>query len=203
MGETAVTRALRRLGASARDAPAAPAPGAARLSPTSWRRSTPSSAMAPTARSAPSPTPSRVVFGVGFAIADRIARSLGVAGRRARARPRGVTHVLLEAERAGSTCLPVDELARRLTELLGAPPPTGTIDGSSMTGNWSATTSGSIAARSTRSSVSWPSGWPTLVRTAPGRPRPRAGPQGAASRCGVARTTTRTRTPAPAHRRAA
>jgi exodeoxyribonuclease V alpha subunit len=68
------------------------------------------------------------VFGVGFAVADRIARGLGVAAdgpERARA---GVTHVLAEAERAGSTCLPADELTRRLTELLGARPTPGTID---------------------------------------------------------------------------
>ena len=68
------------------------------------------------------------VFGVGFAIADRIARGLGAAAdgpERARA---GVTHVLAEAERAGNTCLPIDELTRRLSELLGTRPAPGTID---------------------------------------------------------------------------
>ncbi len=67
------------------------------------------------------------VFGVGFTIADRIARGLGVprdGPERARA---AVSHVLLEAERAGSTCLPEDELTRRLTELLGGSPPDATI----------------------------------------------------------------------------
>jgi exodeoxyribonuclease V alpha subunit len=68
------------------------------------------------------------VFGVGFTIADRIARGLGVAAdgpERARA---AVSHVLLEAERAGNTCLPVDELSRRLTELLGGSPAPDTVD---------------------------------------------------------------------------
>ena len=51
-------------------------------------------------------------------------RALGRRRRRlTRARrARGVLHVLSEAERAGSTCLPVAELATRAGELLGAAP---------------------------------------------------------------------------------
>ena len=59
------------------------------------------------------------VFGVGFQIADQIARSQGIepdSPARARA---GVVHVLAEAERAGSTCLPVNELTATVGELLG------------------------------------------------------------------------------------
>ena len=52
------------------------------------------------------------MFGVGFQIADTIARAQGVApDSPARARA-GVVHVLAEAERDGSTCLPVGELRR-------------------------------------------------------------------------------------------
>jgi exodeoxyribonuclease V alpha subunit len=62
------------------------------------------------------------VFGVGFQIADTIARAQGVpADSPARARA-GIMHVLGEAERSGSTCLPVPELAARAADLLGAPP---------------------------------------------------------------------------------
>ncbi len=60
------------------------------------------------------------VFGVGFVIADRIARVVGtpIDGiQRSRA---GCLHVLAEAERAGSTCLPLDGLRESLEELLGA-----------------------------------------------------------------------------------
>ena len=62
------------------------------------------------------------VFGVGFHTADRIARAGGVAAdspERTRAR---VVHVLAEAEKDGSTCLPVGELAAKAA-LLGGPPP--------------------------------------------------------------------------------
>ena len=58
------------------------------------------------------------VFGVGFLIADRIARASegGIEpGRRERA---AIVHVLSEAERNGSTCLPEDALSmggRRIT----------------------------------------------------------------------------------------
>ncbi len=63
------------------------------------------------------------VFGVGFAIADRIARTGGIAPD-APARSRAaVVHTLAEAERDGSTCLPVAELATRAAALLAGPPP--------------------------------------------------------------------------------
>jgi len=65
------------------------------------------------------------VFGIGFQIADTIARSVDVpADSPARARA-AVLHALSEAERAGSTCLPVAELAVRAGELLGARPDAG------------------------------------------------------------------------------
>ena len=51
------------------------------------------------------------MFGVGLPIADRIARAAGVAaadGRSARG-PRTL-HLLAEAERSGSTCLPLERL---------------------------------------------------------------------------------------------
>jgi exodeoxyribonuclease V alpha subunit len=67
------------------------------------------------------------VFGVGFRIADTIARSGGIdAGSPARAAA-AVVHVLTEAEKDGSTCLPVAELAARAAELLEAPPPTAAL----------------------------------------------------------------------------
>jgi exodeoxyribonuclease V alpha subunit len=58
------------------------------------------------------------VFGVGFSTADRIARGLGLPPddpERARA---GAVHLLSEAERGGSTCLPASTLCTRLGELL-------------------------------------------------------------------------------------
>ena len=67
------------------------------------------------------------VFGVGFRIADAIARAGGAAADApARARA-GVLHVLAEAERDGSTCLPAAELAARAGELLGAAPDPGLL----------------------------------------------------------------------------
>ena len=62
------------------------------------------------------------VFGVGFQTADTIARSLEVAADSPARTRAGVLHVLSEAERAGSTCLPVVELAGRAGELLGVAP---------------------------------------------------------------------------------
>jgi exodeoxyribonuclease V alpha subunit len=62
------------------------------------------------------------VFGVGFHTADTIARAGGVppdSPARARA---GVIHVLAEAEKDGSTCLPVAELAAKAGVLLGGQP---------------------------------------------------------------------------------
>jgi exodeoxyribonuclease V alpha subunit len=61
------------------------------------------------------------VFGVGFLTADRIARGLGVP-RDGRERARAATlHLLTEAERRGSTCMPIDSLLSSLDELLGSP----------------------------------------------------------------------------------
>jgi exodeoxyribonuclease V alpha subunit len=60
------------------------------------------------------------LFGVGFAIADRIAAAGGVSPddpERARA---AVMHLLGEAERGGSTCLPLTAVTEGLRGLLGA-----------------------------------------------------------------------------------
>ena len=62
------------------------------------------------------------VFGVGFQTADTIARALDFAADSSARTSAGVLHVLSEAERAGSTCLPVPELAGRAGELLGTAP---------------------------------------------------------------------------------
>jgi len=62
------------------------------------------------------------VFGVGFHTADTIARAAGYRGDSPARIRAGVIHVLVEAERDGSTCLPVGELAPEAEELLGAPP---------------------------------------------------------------------------------
>jgi exodeoxyribonuclease V alpha subunit len=61
------------------------------------------------------------VFGVGFNLADRIARAIGSGGDdgdRARA---GALHLLSEAERGGSTCMAAERLLSELRELLGEP----------------------------------------------------------------------------------
>jgi exodeoxyribonuclease V alpha subunit len=59
------------------------------------------------------------VFGVGFLVADRIARAVGAPpDSHARARA-GTLHLLSEAERAGSTCMPGEALLPALAELLG------------------------------------------------------------------------------------
>src|SRR5215212_152446 len=69
------------------------------------------------------------VFGVGFRIADAIARAGGIP-RDAPARTRAaVVHALAEAERDGSTCLPVAELASRAAALLDGPPPDAALLG--------------------------------------------------------------------------
>ncbi len=68
------------------------------------------------------------VFGVGFLTADRIARSVGAEpGSPERARA-GAIHLLSEAERGGSTCLPAPKLIASLAELLGAAVPEQLID---------------------------------------------------------------------------
>jgi exodeoxyribonuclease V alpha subunit len=61
------------------------------------------------------------VFSVGFLIADRIARLLGVAPDSAQRTRAAVLHVLAEAERDGSTCLPLDRLLPAVNELLTEP----------------------------------------------------------------------------------
>jgi exodeoxyribonuclease V alpha subunit len=68
------------------------------------------------------------VFGVGFLTADRIARGLGVAPddpERARA---ALVHLLSEAERSGSTCMPVSDLLEAADALLGCSPPEALVD---------------------------------------------------------------------------
>jgi exodeoxyribonuclease V alpha subunit len=60
------------------------------------------------------------VFGVGFRIADQIAQRLGVGPDSPDRRRAAVLHVLSEAERGGSTCLPLDVLLTPVNELLGA-----------------------------------------------------------------------------------
>ena len=69
------------------------------------------------------------VFGVGFVTADRIARGLGVAANGPQRSRAAALHVLTEAERGGSTCLPIDVLLGSLDELLGAPADRELIDG--------------------------------------------------------------------------
>jgi exodeoxyribonuclease V alpha subunit len=61
------------------------------------------------------------VFGVGFAIADTIARGVGVRPDSPARTRAGVIHVLSEAERDGSTCLPASALSAAASDLLGAP----------------------------------------------------------------------------------
>ena len=62
------------------------------------------------------------VFGVGFLTADRIARRLGVEPDSPDRTRAAVLHVLSEAERGGSTCMPADLLLSCATELLGPTP---------------------------------------------------------------------------------
>src|SRR4051812_43309821 len=63
------------------------------------------------------------LFGVGFPTADRIARAAGVAAGSPARTAAALLHILAEAERDGSTCLPVAEAAGRTGDLLGEPPP--------------------------------------------------------------------------------
>lgn len=65
------------------------------------------------------------IFGVGFHIADRIARGLGVEPDDPARKRAAVLHALGEAERDGSTCLPREQLeaaAAQLVELDGLSP---------------------------------------------------------------------------------
>ena len=68
------------------------------------------------------------VFGVGFAIADRIARGAGTAPDPAKRERAAVMHVLAEAERGGSTCLPAPVLLSDTAELIGGEVATDRID---------------------------------------------------------------------------
>ena len=61
------------------------------------------------------------VFSVGFLIADRIARLLGIAPDSPQRTRAAVLHVLSEAERDGSTCLPIAHLLTAVNELLTEP----------------------------------------------------------------------------------
>jgi exodeoxyribonuclease V alpha subunit len=68
------------------------------------------------------------VFGVGFRLADRIAQGVGVP-RDCPERARAATlHLLAEAERNGSTCLPRRRLTAQLEGLLGAPVEDGLVE---------------------------------------------------------------------------
>jgi len=62
------------------------------------------------------------VFGVGFAIADRIAHASGTPPDGAKRERAAVMHALAEAERGGSACLPVPELRAEAAQLLGGDP---------------------------------------------------------------------------------
>jgi exodeoxyribonuclease V alpha subunit len=62
------------------------------------------------------------VFGVGFLTADRIARSLGASADTPERTRAAILHVLAEAERSGSTCLPLEALLVVVNELLGTTP---------------------------------------------------------------------------------
>ena len=60
------------------------------------------------------------VFGVGFLTADRIARTLGAPASGPERTRAAVLHTLSEAERGGSTCMPIDLLLGAADELLGS-----------------------------------------------------------------------------------
>lgn len=62
------------------------------------------------------------LFGVGFHLADRIARAAGVPSSSPERASAGMLHLLSEAERGGSTCMPVRQLLSGLRELLGEDP---------------------------------------------------------------------------------
>jgi exodeoxyribonuclease V alpha subunit len=68
------------------------------------------------------------VFGVGFELADRIARGVGVPAESPERAAAAVLHALAEAERFGSTCLPAAALGRRAGELLGSEPGWETVE---------------------------------------------------------------------------
>jgi exodeoxyribonuclease V alpha subunit len=62
------------------------------------------------------------MFGVGFVIADRIARALGAPSDGPDRTRAAILHALSEAERGGSTCMPVEQLATAAGGLLGTEP---------------------------------------------------------------------------------
>jgi exodeoxyribonuclease V alpha subunit len=68
------------------------------------------------------------LFGVGFLTADRIARGLGCSPQDPQRARAGVLHLLSEAERNGSTCMPAGVLLAQLGELLGDGRPGSLID---------------------------------------------------------------------------
>ncbi len=59
------------------------------------------------------------VFGVGFHLADRIAHAGGIPPSSPERASAGMLHLLAEAERGGSTCMPIGALLPNLAELLG------------------------------------------------------------------------------------
>jgi exodeoxyribonuclease V alpha subunit len=63
------------------------------------------------------------VFGVGFATADAVARAVGVGEDDPARAEAALLHVLAEAERDGSTCLPLPEAVRRAREIAGGREP--------------------------------------------------------------------------------
>jgi exodeoxyribonuclease V alpha subunit len=67
------------------------------------------------------------VFGVGFHTADTIARAEGVGADTPARASAGVVHVLTEAEKDGSTCLPLAELSAKVAALLDGPPPAASL----------------------------------------------------------------------------
>jgi exodeoxyribonuclease V alpha subunit len=81
------------------------------------------------------------LFGVGFAIADRIALAGGGAGGPERERA-AIMHVLAEAERSGSTCLPIGDATAQAAGLLGEEPSESAVEALVATaavtreGNW-------------------------------------------------------------------
>jgi exodeoxyribonuclease V alpha subunit len=60
------------------------------------------------------------VFGVGFLTADRVARGLGAPADGPDRTRAATLHVLSEAERGGSTCMPLEALVPAVAELLGS-----------------------------------------------------------------------------------
>jgi exodeoxyribonuclease V alpha subunit len=69
------------------------------------------------------------VFGVGFQLADRIARAIGSGGDEGDRARAGALHLLSEAERGGSTCMADERLLAELRELLGDPVDGRLLDG--------------------------------------------------------------------------